>query len=623
MKKTYITLGLLLLSGMAIAQSPAVQKANQLFESYQYVGAIESYLQVVNTKQANQQVYQNLADSYYNIYNTTEAAKWYEKAVQGNANPETVFKYAQVLKSLGNYTEANHQMMKFSNLIPNDVRAKEFNSNQNYKASLDKVKALFTIEDTSFAENKSNDFGAIFTNNNEIYFVSTRNNSKIDKWSNVPYIDIFKAIRNTDGTFSKPESVSELNSAFHDGPVAISEDGNTMFFARDGHSTKLYEKDAKNNVKVGQLGIYRAIKVNGKWEIKEALPVNSTAYSVSHPSLSKDGKTLYFTSNMPGGIGETDIWKLAITDNGYGKPENLGTKINTPSREAFPFVTNDNQLYFASTGWAGFGGLDVFKTDLNKPSNAVINVGKPVNTEKDDFSLSLNTKLNVGYFSSNRNGTDAIYKATPICGTDILPLVTDAKTGKAIEKAVVTILDENNTVVTTLETDNLGKTLYQLNCDKGYTLQVAANNYVTVVYPIAKNKENKLEIPVRLVPNEVIITDKEVLLGDVYFEFNKSNITPSGANQLDKLVKIMMEKPAMVISVKAHTDSKGNAKYNLKLSEQRAQATVQYLISRGISKERISGKGFGFTEPKINCGTNCNDEQDAINRRSEFIIVKK
>lgn len=622
MKKTYITLGLILLSGIAVSQNATVKKADQLFESYQYVGAIDSYLQAINNKQGSQQVYQNLADSYYHIYNTTEAAKWYEKAVQGTSNPETIFKYAQVLKSLGNYTEANIQMNKFSNLLPNDVRAKEFNKNQNYKSTLDNAKPLFTVGNTSLAANKSNDFGAVLTNNNEIYFVSTRNSSKVDKWSNVPYIDIFRANKNADGTFSKPEEVNELNSAFHDGPVAISEDGNTMFFARDGHSTKLYEKDAKNKVKVGQLGIYRAIKVNGKWEVKEALPVNSTAYSVSHPSLSKDGKILYFTSNMPGGIGESDIWKIAITENGYGKPENLGTRINTPSREAFPFITDDNQLYFASTGWPGLGGLDVFKVDLNKNSTAVVNVGKPINTENDDFSLSLNSKLKVGYFSSNRNGSDAIYQANPICGIEIFPLVTDAKTGKPIEKATVVILDENSKVVATLETNSLGKTLSQLDCDKSYSLQVSALNYQNMVLPIVKSDLTQFEIPVQLIPNEVIITDKEVLLGDVYFEFDKSNITPTGAIQLDKLVKIMNDNPAMKIAVKSHTDSKGNAKYNLKLSEQRAQATVQYIISRGINKDRISGKGFGDTAPKVKCGVNCTDEENAINRRSEFIIVK-
>lgn len=623
MKKTYITLGLLLLSSITFSQNAAIQKANQLFDSYQYVGAIESYLQVVNSKQANQQVYQNLADSYYHIYNTAEAAKWYEKAVVGSSNPETIFKYAQVLKSLGNYKEANNQMIKFSNLLPNDVRSKEFNKNQNYLTSLNATKPLFEVKNTSFTVEKSNDFAPILANNNDFYFVSTRSNSKTDKWSNQPYIDIFRATRSENGSFTDVVAVKELNTPYHDGSLALSEDGNTMFFARDGHSTKLYEKDTKNKVKVGQLGIYKAIKVDGKWEVKEALPMNSTAYSVSHPSLSQDGKTLYFTSNMPGGVGESDIWKIAITANGYGKPENLGTRINTPSREAFPFITDDNQLYFASTGWEGFGGLDVFKADLNQTANTVINLGKPINTEKDDFSLSLNAKFNVGYFASNRNGTDAIFEAKPICGTDILPLVTDAKTGKAIEKAVVTILNEKNEVVKTLETDYLGKTIYQLNCDNNYSIQVVATNYKTASFPISRSKENKLEIPVQLVPNEIIITDKEVLLGDVYFEFDRSFITPSGANQLDKLVKIMNEKPTMIIAVKAHTDSKGNAKYNLKLSEQRAQATVQYLISRGISKDRISGKGFGNTEPKINCGANCTEEQNAINRRSEFIIIKK
>ncbi|SEQ02943.1 OmpA family protein [Flavobacterium urocaniciphilum] len=623
MKKTYITLGLILLSGIAVSQNTAVQKANQLFESYQYVGAIESYLQAINNKQGNQQVYQNLADSYYHIYNTTEAAKWYEKAMQGDVNPESIFKYAQVLKSLGKYAEANVQMNKFSNLLPNDVRAKEFNKNQNYKTTLDNAKALFTVTNTNIAANKSNDFGPVLTNNNELYFVSTRNTTKVDKWSNVPYIDIFRATKNDDGTFSKAEEVKELNSAFHDGPVAISDDGNTMFFARDGHSTKMYEKDTKNNVKVGQLGIYRAIKVNGKWEIKEALPVNSTSYSVSHPSLSKDGKTLYFTSNMPGGIGESDIWKIAITENGYGKPENLGTKVNTPSREAFPFISDGNELYFASTGWPGLGGLDVFKIDLNKTSSSIINVGKPVNTENDDFSFSFNSKQKVAFFASNRNGTDAIFQASPICGTDLIPFITDSKTGKAIENATVTILNDKNEVVSTLETNNLGKTLYQMNCDNSYSIQVSALNYQKVSYPISRSSESQLELPIQLVPNEIIITDKEVLLGDVYFEFDKSNITPSGAIQLDKLVTIMNENPSMVIAVKSHTDSKGNAKYNLKLSEQRAQSTVQYLISRGIKKERISGKGFGNTEPKIKCGGNCTDEENAINRRSEFIIMKK
>jgi outer membrane protein OmpA-like peptidoglycan-associated protein/tetratricopeptide (TPR) repeat protein len=620
MKKVYITLSLIFISGIVFAQDIAIKKADQLFGSYQYVEAIESYLQIIKNKQGNQHIYQNLADSYYSIYNTTEAAKWYEKVVEKNAESETYFRYSQALKSIGKYTEANLQMTKFATLVPNDVRAKEFMQNQNYKLTLENSKALFSIKETALSEPKSNDFAAMLTATNELYFVSTRNSRKIDKWSNEPYIDIFKTTRNSDGSFSKVEEIKELNSMYHDGPVTISADGNTMFFARDGHSTNLYEKDKKNNVKVGQLGIYKAIKSNDRWIIQEGLPINNTSYSVSHPSLSKDGKTLFFASNMPGGMGESDIWKIALTENGYGQPINLGDKINTASREVFPFITNNNELYFASTGWSGLGGLDIFKVENN---SQVVNVGKPVNTEKDDFSFSLNTEFNKGYFSSNRNGNDAIFEATPICEIDLFVLVSDAKTGKNIENAKVNIIDENNTLVYTIVTNTFGKCNQLLMCDKSHSIQIIAANYENVTLPLIKSKMNQIEVPVKLTPNEVIITDKEVLLGDVYFEFNKSNITPIGAAQLDKLVAVLNANPTMIISVKSHTDSKGNLTYNLKLSEQRAQATVQYVVSKGINKERIFGKGYGFTEPKIACSINCTEEENAINRRSEFIIIKK
>jgi outer membrane protein OmpA-like peptidoglycan-associated protein/tetratricopeptide (TPR) repeat protein len=622
MKKTYITLGLLLVSGVIFAQTNASKKADQLFESYQYVSAIDAYLQLVDDKNVDQHVYQNLADSYYQIFNATEAAKWYEKVIQGTADAETYYRYAQCLKSLGKYEEANKQMDKFANLLPNDERAKAHKANPNYLTSLNTAKALFSVENTSFAVDKSNDFGPFLTNDNDLYFVSTRKASKTDKWSNQPYLDIFKTTRNENGTFSEVVEVKELNTPYHDGPVTVSEDGNTMFFARDGHSAKSFEKDKKNKVKIGQLGIYKAVKTNGKWSAGEALPINSTAYSVSHPSLSADGKTLYFSSNMPGGLGESDIWKISITENGYGTPENLGNKINTAGREAFPFVTAEGILYFASSGRQGFGGLDIFKVDL-KNTNSVINVGKPVNTEKDDFSLSLNTKNNIGYFASNRSGSDAIYQAIPVCGVEALAIITDKKTGKAIQNAVVIVLNAKNVAIGTKNSDVSGKVPFGIDCDAQYVLQVTAPNYQALTYTVEKTKENQLSIPLTMTPNEVIITDTEVILGNVYFEFDKSNITAAGAEELNKLVKVMQDHPTMIIFVKSHTDSKGSAKYNSKLSEQRAQATVQYIVSKGIKKDRISGKGFGSSEPKVNCGSNCTDEENAINRRSEFIIVKK
>lgn len=623
MKKIYTLLSLIVFCTTSIAQNKSTERADKLFDSYQYVGAIEEYLKLADGKNADAYVYSQLATSYYNIFNTEEASKWYAKAVESKAklDAEVYYRYAQTLKSAGKYKEANKQMDTFASLVPNDSRAKEHKLNPDYIPSLSSKTKLFDVATTTINSKDQSDFGAFLTNDNTLYFSSTRNHKKTDKWNNQPYLDVFKAVRNANGTLSEPTEVSELNSPFHDGPVTISNDGKTMYFARDGHSEGQYQKSKSSNTKIGQQGLYKAVNVNGKWSNIEALPFNSTNYSVTNPSLSSDGKTLYFASNMPGGIGESDIWKVEINGNSYGKPENLGPKVNTSGKENFPFITDDSTLYFASSGKQGFGGLDVFKIQLNSSEEAQ-NVGKPVNTEKDDFSFSFNKKENIGFFSSNRNGTDAIYSASPICKSQAIVVVTNKNTGEIIKNAKVSILDSKGNTIETNTTNNEGKVNYGIDCNTNYTLQVAATNFETGTFPIAKVTTNETTIKAELVPSEVIITEKEVILKNVYFDFDKSNITAQGANELDKLVNVLRENPSMVIFVKSHTDSKGKAAYNLNLSEQRAQSTVQYIISKGISKDRITGKGFGNTEPKINC-TNCTEEENAQNRRSEFLIVKK
>ncbi len=621
MKKQYITLGLVLLLTASYGQDKFTEKADKLFENYQYVEAIAEYQKLAEGKNANTYVYTQLADSYYNVFNMAEAAKWYAKATQNKTNAETYYRYAQTLKAMGNYQEANKQMDTFASLMPNDARAKEHKANPNYIPSLTNRSKMFDVATTTINSKDQSDFGAVLTNDNTLYFVSTRNTSKrTDKWANQPYLDIFQTTRNSDGTFSEPKPVSELNTAFHDGPVTISSDGNTMYFARDGHSAGQYERN-KNNVKVGQQGIYKATKIDGKWSQIEALPFNSTTYSVTNPSLSKDGKTLYFASNMPGGMGESDIWKVSVGANGYGKPENLGPAVNTPGKENFPFIADEDILYYASSGKQGFGGLDIFKVDL-KSSEPAQNLGKPVNTEKDDFSFSFNKSQNIGFFASNRNGMDAIYTAIPICSAEAIAIVTNKKTGALLSNASVAILDAKGNTIATKQTGSKGKVRYETDCETAYTFQVTAPDFETASFPVQKVKSGEVLVETPLLPVEVIITDKEVLLNPVFFDFDKSNITEQGANELNKLVTVMKNHPTMVIFVKSHTDSKGSAAYNLRLSEQRAQSTVQYLISKGVEKERISGKGFGNTEPKNNC-TNCTEEQHAQNRRSEFIIIKK
>jgi outer membrane protein OmpA-like peptidoglycan-associated protein len=624
MKKTYITFSLILSLTASYGQNSDTAKADKLFESYQYVAAIEEYQRLAESKGANEYIYSQLAESYYNVFDAANASKWYAKATaKGKAEAETYYRYAQTLKVLGKYQEANKQMDVFAKMMPKDERAKEHLANPNYIPSLANNSKLFDVADTNINSKGQSDFGALLTNDNTLYFASTRNSSnKTDKWNNQPYLDIYQSTRSDNGSFSEPMPLRELNTPFHDGPVTLSADGNTMYFARDGHSEKQYEKNKKTNTQVGQQGIYKATKMDGKWANVEALPFNSTAYSVTNPSLSKDGKTLYFASNMPGGLGESDIWKVSVEANGYGKPQNLGPNVNTADKENFPFIAEDNMLYFATMGRQGFGGYDVYSTNLND-SKPAQNLGKPVNSEKDDFSFSFNKNLNVGYFSSNRKGSDAIFSAAPICKAEAIVIVTNAKTKAPLSNASVAILDLKGNVIATEKTNAAGKVSYPIECNLGYGLQASVQNFETASSAVKAVKAGETTVEIALVPSEVIITDTEVILNPIYFEYDKSNITAQGAVELNKLVKVMQDNPSMVIFVKSHTDSKGSLNYNLNLSERRAQSTVQYLISKGISQGRISGKGFGSTEQKVKCGTNCTQEQDAQNRRSEFLIIKK
>jgi outer membrane protein OmpA-like peptidoglycan-associated protein/tetratricopeptide (TPR) repeat protein len=623
MKKIYSLISFTLLVTASFGQTKQSEKADKLYDTYQYVDAIDSYLKLVENNEGNAYIYNQLADSYYNVYNMEAAAKWYIKAIESPQDAETYYRYAQVLKSQGNYEAANKQMDKFAEMMPKDQRAQAHLENPNYIPQLANKAKLFEVEETKLNDAEQSDFGAVLSNDNILYFVSTRSiGKKEDSWTKSPYLDIYKSFRKDDGTLSEPEAVKSLNTPYHDGPISLSADGKTMIFSRDGHSEGTFKKIKNNQVKLAQQGLYKATLVDGKWDHIEALPFNSKDYSVSHPSLSSDGKTLYFTSNMPGGMGDTDIWRVSINGNSYGTPENLGSHVNTSGKEGFPFISENNILYFASSGKQGFGGLDIFKVDLNKTSDT-INLGNGINTKRDDFAFSINTLKGIGYFSSNRTGVDNIYTAVPICQFEAIALVKDSKNNAFISDAMVSISDASNNEIAKMATSELGKANFNVHCSKtNYTLNISKEGYESTFISINGTNSSDFEVEVVLEPVNELITETEIKLKNIYFDFNKSNITQQGAFELDKLVKIMTNYPEMNILVKSHTDTKGTADYNLKLSERRAQATVQYVISKGIYKERLSAKGMGSSEPKIDCKSACSEEEDAQNRRSEFLIVK-
>ena len=625
MKNLYILWSFVFVSTMTLkAQNKETAKADKLYLQFEYVKATEAYLKLIEKGENDVNIYKQLAESYYNMFNPVDAIKWYSKTIITPQDAEIYYHYAQMLKANSQYEAARSQMVTFANIVPNDTRAKEFKENPNYIPQLLQKRKLFDIELLKINSEKS-EFGPVLTNDGVLYFTSANQKSKkTDGIKKEPFLDIFKAVYNQDGTIEAPTEVAELNTKWHDGPVSITADGNTIYFARESFAIKSFKKDKKNHLKMGQVNLFKATKTDGTWVSIVPLPFNSKNYSTSSPSISKDGKTLYFSSNMPGGKGDNDIWKVKVNvDGGYGAPENLGESVNTMASEQFPFITEDNILYFASSGKPGLGGLDVFSIDLNsKLAGKAINLGKPVNSEKDDFSFSFNSKYAVGFFASNRSGNDDIYAAHPICTLENTTIVTNSNTGTVLENATVTILDNNKNAIETKNTATNGAVISVLDCNKSYTLKVVKDGFEGGIFEITSNKGGKATVNVALRPIAEIVTPTEIVLNDINFEFDKSNITQDAAFELDKLVQVMKNNEKLIIIVKSHTDNLGDDAYNKSLSERRAKSTIQYVISKGINAERISGKGYGKAEPKVNCQGKCTDAQNAQNRRSEFLIVK-
>jgi tetratricopeptide (TPR) repeat protein len=619
MKNIYIVFSFFAIISSVVAQNQNTKVADKLFQKFEFVNAIIEYQKLVDNGKADNYVFKQLADCNYNIFNSNEAIKWYAKAILSSQDSEIYFRYAQMLRSNGKYEDYNIQMNKFASLVPNDSRAISFKENPNYIPRLAQGERY--VVNSLDINSKKSDFGAVLYDTT-LYFTSARNDSrKKYGWNGEPFLDVYTSTMTDLGIFSEPNLLNSINHKLHDGPVTISADGNTMYFSSDSFREGLFEKDKQNHLKLGRNNLYVASKVDNDWANIKPLPFNSKDFSLSNPSLSRDGKTLYFSSNMPGSIGGVDIWKVSINGNVFGKPENLGPRVNTVGNESFPFIADDNvTLYFASSGKLGLGGLDIFQINLDK-GNEAVNMGKPLNTEKDDFGFTLNKGFNIGFLSSNRNGNDDVFLATPICSVDLLVVVTNAKTGMLLAEAKVAILDEKNNIIETQNSNEMGEVRFKTECDTPYHLKVTKELFVGNDFVVEKSKGPSIRIPAPLEPIETIITPTEIVLNPIYFEFDKYNITQQGAFELDKLVQVMKSNEKLILFVKAHTDSRGSSNYNLSLSDKRAKATVQYVISQGISSGRITGQGFGENEPKVICET-CSEVEFSQNRRSEFLIVK-
>lgn len=625
MKKIY-TIAFFLLIGLTFsnAQDKNTKKADTHFDRLEYVKAAEEYQKLVKKGKADDYVYTRLAESYYMINDAKKAEPFYKRiAEKAGVNAETVYNYAQVLKINGKFDESKRMMEKFAQMSPNDSRAIDFKNNPNYVSKLLEGKARFTATAAKEINSKYSDFGGTLSGN-KFYFASARNTGgKKYKRTEEPFLDIYEAAY-TNGKFSNPVKIKgDVNTKFHEGIVAISPDGNTMYFDRNDYFEGKYRKDSEGE---NQIKLFTAELIDGQWRNIQSVPFNNSEYKVGHPALAENGNVLYFASTMPGGQGGSDLYRVTInTDGSFGTPENLGPEINTEGNEVFPFIGSDGSLYFSSDGHLGLGGLDVFFAE--KTANGfrqVRNLGTPVNSSADDFAFSIDSNQE-GFVSSNRGGNDDIYiikQIEPLCDSEIDVLVVDAKTQQPLVGATVNLYDANDNKLATKTAGTNGKTSFLVECDHSYVVQASLKDYEANASSVSATG-GKVNTTVYLSPIEDLIVEDQVVLNPILFDFDKHNIKPQAAFELDKLVQLMQKYPDMVIRVESHTDSRGTDVYNQDLSERRAKSTVQYIISKGISENRISGKGFGESQLKVRCGENCTEEQHQQNRRSEFIIVSQ
>ena len=627
MNKSLLTLITILISFFTMnAQNNDTKKGDKHFDRLEYVKAIDDYEKLVEKEKANTYVYRRLAQSYFNVYKTKKAERFYELVVKDeeNAKPNDFLQYAKTLQANGKYDAFQKAMKKFADLKPNDQRAQLFSKNPNYIDDLKDKDPKFESSKLSINSTYS-DFGA-YEKGGKLYFVSARNESRRDYgWNDQPTLDIYLA-QNIAGTFKNPDLVEgDVNTKFNEGTVAISNDNKTMFFTRNAYEDGDYQKNEEG---VSQLKIYQAKFVNDEWQDIKPLPFTSKDYATANPSLGPDNNYLYFSSNMPGGFGNSDIYRVKINDDSsFGEPENLGEKINTEGRENFPFVDNEGRLFFSSDGHLGFGGLDVFYIKLqNKDQENPKNAAQPVNSSADDFSFTYIANKKTGYVASNRGenpSNDNIYQLDliePLDETMLDILVTDVETNNPIEKAEVAIYDNQQNMIKKSSTQEDGHTQHKVISEMKYDIQVNAIDYESNSKNIsAKGESMNITIPLEPV---VEVIDTITIDNKIFFAFDKAKIKEEAAFELDKIVKILDENPELSIKITSHTDKRGPESYNMRLSQRRAENTLKYFIEAGIDETRLKSEGKGESELKVKCGSNCTNEDHLKNRRSEFTVLR-
>ena len=624
------------------AQKSQLASADKKYDNFAYIDAIKTYERVAEKGYKSVDMFQKLGNSYYFNGELDKAAKWYDElfAMEPNQQPEYLYRYAQSLKAVGQNDKANQILDQFNQKAGNDKRASLYEKNKNY---LDVIKAnsgRYNVEDAGI-NSKYSDYGSAFFLN-KLVFTSSRDTGNFmqrkHKWTNQHFTNLYVSDLGEELTPGKVDKFSKkVKSRFHESSAIFSKDGKTMYFTRNNF---LDGKKGKSGEQITLIKIYKASLENEEWDKITELPFNSDSYSVAHPAISPDGKTLYFASDMPGAIGQSDLFKVKINEDGsFGTPVNLGREINTEGKETFPFVTDEDELYFASDGHPGLGGLDIFVSKMNPDGTfgEIQNVGDGANSPKDDFAYLIDTKSRRGFVSSNRGGGqgyDDIYKFLETrrikCEQELYGVVTDLATGKILPDSKISLFDNGFNLINTTVTDANGNYTFSVECGKTYNVRAAKPEYTTkevkVTIPMVNNGRTKLDIALEKEKCQVAIGDdlgKCFGIKMIYFDLDKYNIRQEAALDLEKILDVLNENPTMKLDIRSHTDSRASHKYNEVLSDNRAKSTISWLVKNGVDQSRLTGKGYGETQLVNKCADDvkCSEEDHQFNRRSEFIIT--
>ena len=640
-QKIYLTLLFGFIISFGYSQQAQIRKAEKSYDNFAYVKTSEILLEVANKGYKSVDLFQKLGNSFYFRNKMEEAAKWYGElmAMTEDVDREYMFRYAQSLKAIKNYEESDKWMRKFYEANKADLRGRAFASNVDYLSDIEAVSEDFPVNNLSI-NTEFSDFGSV-QYKNMLVFASTRGGGREYQWNEQPFLDLYKVEKQSDGSFSEVEVFSdELNTKFHESTATFTSDDQTIYFTRNNFVDRKLKKGEDGTTR---LKILRAtLNDEGEWDNVEVLNFNSDEYSAAHPTINVDGTKLYFASDMPGTLGSSDIFVAEIDKNGnVGNPKNLGPMINTEAHESFPYINEEGDLFFSSNGKAGLGGLDVYvvrslesKMEKNQPLGTE-NLGKPINSSKDDFGYYENLGTREGFFTSNRDGgkgDDDIYSfEVPQCEQTVEGTVKDKKTLELISGANVILYNRQGEELQTTTTTEDGTYKFEIECDEEYLVRGEKELYISDEKRfVTPRSSQELVVDLLLDKDEVAIAEATNLrdalnLNPIYFDFDKSNIRPDAEVELQKVIAVLQQYPQISIDVRSHTDSRASKEYNMSLSQRRNDATKKYIIEvGGIDASRVTGKGYGESQLINECsdGVECTEEQHQDNRRSDFIIVE-